>query len=74
MLNKYIDEATKEYILEVDKKVRELLGKQISLDEIREKLEIILVRDIVTERKKLTLPKIIFKWEGRKILETGGEE
>ena len=77
MLDKYIQDTLESYYKKIDSEIERFLRNKYDqlppISEIREKGKLIVTKESFIENNRIFLPKIVFEWEGKKVLEVGGD-
>lgn len=77
MLDKYIQDTLESYYKKIDSEIERFLRDKYDqlppISEIQEKGKLIVTEEPFIENNRIFLPKVIFEWEGKKVLEIGGD-
>ena len=76
MLDKYIQDTLESYYRKIDSEIEKFLKDKYDqlppISEIQEKGKLIVTEEPFIENSRIFLPKVIFEWEGKKVIEIGG--
>ena len=76
MLDKYIKDILESYYKKFDSEIEKFLkdkyGRLPPISEIQKKGKLIVTEKPFIENSRIFLPKVIFEWEGKKVIEIGG--
>lgn len=77
MLDEYIQDILESYYKKIDSEIERFLRDKYDqlppISEIQEKGKLIVTEEPFIENNRIFLPKIVFEWEGKKVLEIGGD-